>query len=168
MLNCNYFFIDGMSIILDICEKWIECDAKWNRGKRDTRERGRWYKRCMARASRKTGNWTPRVQNCLCNGVYASRTYFCRGFHTRVYPHIFEISIFHFRVARYSCRTDATTERVGICNTCFRVRRVSHGFRFTLTYIILVRHRFQRQYHQLVFSPSYFALQPACSNLYKI
>lgn len=24
MLNCNYFLLDGMSIILDICEKWIE------------------------------------------------------------------------------------------------------------------------------------------------
>lgn len=98
------------------------------------------------------------VQRCLC----ISYIFLPRFSRLCICPRIFEISIFHFRVARYSRRTDATTERVGICNTCFRVRRVSHGFCFTLTYIIPIRRRFQRHYHRLVFSPSYFAFTSLC------
>jgi len=53
-----------------------------------------------------------------------------------VYSRVLEISIFHFRVARYSRWTGTTTERVGICNTRFRMRRVLHGFRFPPSLIL--------------------------------
>lgn len=71
-----------------------------------------------------------------------------------VYPRVFEISIFHFRVVRYSRRTNATTERVGICNTCFRTRRVPRGFRFPRRLYYIPHPRSQRRYHQLILPPS--------------
>lgn len=81
------------------------------------------------------------------SGVYASRTYFCGGFRARVYPRVFEISIFHFRAGRYSragrTRRDETRrEESEFAIPCFRLRRVPHGFRFLLTYIVPVHPRF--------------------------
>ena len=81
-----------------------------------------------------------------------------------VYQRVFEISIFHFRVARYSCWT-VTTERVGICNTHFADETCFVRILFSsLTYITLVYSRFQRHHRRLVSSQSYWAGN-ACPSL---